>query len=67
MYNSGKIPVALEGEEVKVSLNSRFILDMLGQLWKAILCFELTGPDSPVIFRDNLHQDYLYLVLPIKL
>lgn len=62
-----KIPVALEGEEVKVSLNSRFVLDILRIVEGNNCVLELTGSDSPVIIRDNLHQDYLYLVLPIKL
>jgi len=62
-----KIPVELEGEEVEISLNSRFILEMLKISEGEICIMELTGPNKPCIIRDSLHPDYLYLVLPIKI
>jgi DNA polymerase-3 subunit beta len=62
-----QIPLILEGEGLEVSLNSRFILDML-KINEGERCFlEITGPNKPCILRDSLYQDYLYLVLPIKI
>ncbi|MBS4007652.1 MAG: DNA polymerase III subunit beta [Clostridium sp.] len=65
--NQEKISSLLEGEEQEISLNSRFILEML-KISEGDKCIiELTGPNKPCILRDSLHQEYLYLVLPIKI
>ncbi len=62
-----KISLELEGEEVEISVNSRFILEMLKISEGERCIIELTGPNKPCILRDSLHQDYFYLVLPIKI
>jgi DNA polymerase-3 subunit beta len=61
------VPLELQGEGLEISLNSRFILEML-KISEGDRCtLEMTGPNKPCILRDSLHQDYLYLVLPIKI
>ncbi|MBS3898233.1 MAG: DNA polymerase III subunit beta [Dethiobacter sp.] len=62
-----KVSAELEGEDMEISLNSRFILEMLKISEGEKCMIELTGPNKPCIFRDSLHDDYLYLVLPIKI
>ena len=62
-----QIPVELSGEGLEVSLNSRFILDML-KINEGDQCIiEMTSPNKPCILRDSLYNEYLYLVLPIKI
>jgi len=61
------VPLKLEGEGVEISLNSRFILEMLKISEGESCIMELTGPNKPCIIKDSLHPDYLYLVLPIKI
>jgi DNA polymerase III subunit beta len=62
-----QIDLNLEGEGLEVSLNSRFIMDML-KINEGDRCIlEITGPNKPCILRDSLYQEYLYLVLPIKI
>ncbi|MCW3488978.1 DNA polymerase III subunit beta [Dethiobacter alkaliphilus] len=61
------VPVELSGEGLEISLNSRFILDML-KVHEGDQCIlELTNANKPCILRDSLYQEYLYLVLPIKI
>lgn len=62
-----KVPLKLEGEGVEISLNSSFILEMLKISEGEQCIIELTGTNRPCLFRDSLHQDYRYLVLPIKI
>ncbi|MDW7650875.1 MAG: DNA polymerase III subunit beta [Bacillota bacterium] len=62
-----QIPLNLEGEGLEVSLNSRFILDML-KIHEGETCvIQMSGANKPCVLRDSLYDDYLYLVLPIKI
>lgn len=62
-----QIPLELEGEGIEVSLNSRFILDML-KINEGEKCYiQITGTNKPCVLRDSLYDDYTYLVLPIKI
>lgn len=62
-----QVPLKLEGEGLEVSLNSRFILDML-KVHEGDTCIvKMSGSNKPCILQDSLYDDYLYLVLPIKI
>lgn len=61
-----KVAMHLEGEGLEISLNTRFIIDMLKVCEGDQCILKLTGPNKPCIIKDSLHEDYLYLVLPIK-
>ncbi|MBS3886964.1 MAG: DNA polymerase III subunit beta [Dethiobacter sp.] len=65
--NQEKISLELTGEAVEISLNSRFIIEMLKISEGEKCIIELTGANKPCILRDSLHDDYLYLILPIKI
>jgi DNA polymerase-3 subunit beta len=55
-----------EGEGLEISLNARFVIDMLKVCEGDQCTIKLTGSNKPCILKDSLHEDYLYLVLPIK-
>ena len=62
-----QIPMELEGEGIEVSLNSRFLLDML-KINEGEKCYiQITGTNKPCVLRDSLYDNYTYLVLPIKI
>lgn len=61
------VPIVLTGEEVEIAFNARFILDML-KITEGDQCLiDITGPDLPFIMRDSLYENYLYLILPVKI
>lgn len=62
-----QVPLELDGEGLEISLNSRFILEMLKICEGDHCIIEMTGPNKPCVLRDSLHPNYLYLVLPIKI
>lgn len=62
-----QIPLQLEGDGLEISLNARFILDMLKINEGENCIIEHNGANKPCIFRDSLSPHYLYLVLPIKI
>jgi DNA polymerase-3 subunit beta len=62
-----QIPLKLAGEGLEISLNSRFILDMLKVNEGDTCILQMSGSNKPCILQDSLYGDYLYLVLPIKI
>lgn len=60
------IPIFLEGESLEISFNARYILDVLKVLESEDLTFSLTGPLSPGIIKSGNHDNYTYLILPLR-
>lgn len=61
-----QMPLVMEGEDMELALNARFLLDML-RICEGDKChLFFTGQNRPCIMKDDQHEDYLYLVLPIK-
>ncbi len=60
------LPVDVEGEEIDVFANTRFVLDVLKIIDDKKIIIDFHGPGGPIIFRIVDDQSYLYLVLPIK-
>jgi len=60
------LSITKEGEDVKLLVNTRFILDFLKIISNKEIYIDLHGDGSPLIFRLSDDSNYLYLVLPIK-
>lgn len=56
-----------EGEEVDLHINSRFVMDILKATASEEIVIDFHGESGPVIFRLPGDENYLYLVLPIKM
>ena len=63
---SEEIEPVIEGEEIDVYLNVRFLLDALKVIQEGTVEIHFAGPQAPVIMRGQVDENYLYLVLPIK-
>ena len=63
---SEKIGVEMEGKEVKIAFNSRFLIEALKVINSEQIIFELSGPFSPGVMRPVDDPDYVYLVLPVR-
>ncbi len=60
------LPAGVEGEEIDVFANTRFVLDVLKTIDEDNVIIDFHGDSGPIIFRLEEDQSYLYLVLPIK-
>ncbi len=60
------IPCEINGESGSVILNYRYVLDVLANLIAEKLQIKIINDSSPVIFRPTESDDYLYLVMPIR-
>ncbi len=56
----------VEGEEVKISFNHRFLKDGLEQIKAAEIVFSMSGEDGPGKIVPVGNDDFLYVVMPIK-
>ena len=61
------LPTAQEGDPLAIYVNSRFILDILKVVEEKELFIDSHGKEGPIIFRIPDDENFLYLVLPIKM
>lgn len=58
--------VNTSGEEIKISFNSRYMLDALKSIESETIHIGFTGTMSPFIIKPNDHQRLLHLILPYR-
>ena len=56
----------IEGKELEVSFNYRFLVDGLLNIKNAEVAFELTSSDGPAALKPAGDQSYIYVAMPIK-
>jgi len=64
--SKSSISVKVEGEDLEVSYNYRFLLDGLNSIKSTEVIFELSGEDGPSLVRPVGDSNYIYVVMPIK-
>ena len=60
-----EIDVKISGENNSVALNSQYLLDVLGHLKENVL-IEMDEKLTPVVVRSVKKDDYLYIIMPLK-
>lgn len=63
---SEQLDIQMEGNEVKVAFNAKFLLDVLKVIDSDQIVFELSGPYGPGVMRPVDDPNYLNLVLPVR-
>lgn len=57
----------VEGDDVQIAFNATFILDGLNAFSTEDVYLELQDPNRPGIFKSGEGENYLYLVMPVRL
>ena len=65
-FGREEIQVEHEGDEIQIAFNSRYITDFFKVAEKDNVMILLSGQLSAGIMKDDDDDDFLYLVLPIK-
>ncbi len=60
------LPAKIEGEEVVVNFNYKFLVDGLSQIKTSELIFELNGQDGPGVLKPVDDISYLYVIMPVR-
>jgi len=71
LHEIGKVTETVEikefiGELIKISFNSKYVLDALKVIDSNEISIEFTGALSPFVIRPIDHDKMLYLILPIR-
>ncbi|MFC2034658.1 DNA polymerase III subunit beta [Chloroflexota bacterium] len=61
----GEIDAVIEGEEVNIAFNGRYLIDVLSVLRETQVALELTNPSSPGLIRPVGVDNYIYVVMPM--
>ncbi|HJN19141.1 MAG TPA: DNA polymerase III subunit beta, partial [Armatimonadota bacterium] len=61
-----EIGAELEGEEVTVSFNARYLLDAINVVTAEQVHIELSGPLNPGVLRPAGDADYIYVLMPMQ-
>lgn len=61
------LPAKVDGVELKISYNWKFILEGLDNIKSSEISFEMQGNDGPSIIKPIGDASYLYVVMPIKI
>jgi DNA polymerase-3 subunit beta len=61
------IPIEKNGEDIEIAFNSRYLLDVLKAVGSQRIKIEYSGSLSPALFKFEEEDNYLYLVLPIRI
>lgn len=61
------IAAVVEGKELEIGFNPRYIIEALKVIEDAEINVEFTSSISPVVIKPTTGNEYMYVVLPIKL
>jgi len=64
--NISSMKTDIEGESQKIAFNHRFLLDLLKIGDDKGLIFEINGPLKPGVFRISGKEDYLHIIMPVR-
>lgn len=61
------VPVEMEGPEIEIGFNNKYLLDALKNAEGEQVFIEFTGPVNPCLIRPTEGDGYSYIVLPVRL
>ena len=64
-YNTA-IPVNMNGKDITLSVNYRYLLDGLHTIRGKELFWGCNNENSPILLRDKSDNSFLYIVMPIR-
>lgn len=62
-----EVEINLQGDELEIAFNSRYLLDVLKNMEEDTVKLEMTSSISPCVIKAKDTEAYKYLVLPVRL
>lgn len=62
-----EISMKLQGDEIQIAFNSRYLLDVLKNMEEDEVVLKMTSSVSPCVIEENNNENAKYLVLPVRL
>ena len=61
------VKAQVEGADVEIGFNSFYVIEGLSAMESTELFFEIQGSLKPGIMKGSAEENYLYLVMPVRL
>jgi len=61
-----EVAIKIDGENNKISLNSQYLLDVLTYLNDDKVMIEMSDKLSPAVIKPVNREDYVYIIMPLK-
>jgi DNA polymerase III subunit beta len=61
-----ELPVSYDRDQIEIGFNSRYLLDVAGQIKAASMRFELADSGSPTVIRDPDDAHSLFVLMPMR-
>jgi DNA polymerase-3 subunit beta len=61
-----ELAVGYESEPIDIGFNSKYLLDIAGQLSGDEAIFKLADPGSPTLIQDKSEGDAIYVLMPMR-
>jgi DNA polymerase-3 subunit beta len=61
-----EVLIKMDGENNKISLNSQYLLDVLTYLTDEKIVLEMSDKLSPAVIKPVKREDYVYIIMPLK-
>ncbi|MDP3954909.1 MAG: DNA polymerase III subunit beta [bacterium] len=64
--NESEIVAKIEGEEMEIAFNCRFLLDFLAAVKEEVIILEANGSLAPGLFKVKGDDTYLHIIMPVR-
>jgi DNA polymerase-3 subunit beta len=64
--SKAEVNAKVDGSEIQIAFNARYILDALAVVGSDEVELQFDGPLSPGLIRSPGSEDYLYVIMPIR-
>ncbi len=65
--NFTTLEAKVDGDEIKIAFNFKFLLDFLSHLEGEKIIIELIRPDSPTVFKSDKNPNFLHIIMPVRI
>jgi DNA polymerase III subunit beta len=64
--NVAAVDAGIEGQDLQVAFNSKYLLDVLGIIGSDEVQLGFTGPLNPGLIKPVGKENYLYIIMPVR-
>ncbi|MCX6812382.1 MAG: DNA polymerase III subunit beta [Candidatus Berkelbacteria bacterium] len=64
--NISNLPAEISGDEVEITFNAKFILDLLTVVTEKKILIEVNDKTSPGIIKPEKESDFAYIIMPLR-
>jgi DNA polymerase III subunit beta len=65
--HESKMTAEIEGEEMEIAFNSKYLLDFLTNIKAQKVLFKAKNSTSPCLFQPKEHEDYIHVIAPMQI